>query len=1054
MARAAEIRRGGMRAASEALSRTWRKRVVGRAYYLAAMSVVAVGLATAYLLLPRDRELGLMYLEDKEFAEARQTYEERLGIGDLGVPVVLPLIEIYLHYGEVDKAVALMERFLAARPMNVDAREHLGEFLKDAQRYGDYRRNLEILAELAPSAAILRALAGVYVIEGEDEARMRILGRLVANFDATAAEYERLAELQAAYGYLAAAAETLDRLRRRSPAALDGRNVLFLASLLMDLERTADAFTLASERLRQSGDGQEGLDLAELFGRRGVPDMGLRLLDLAHEDASELPGFLAALVGLEAEAGRQQQAFDRLLPLYEAGTLPPDLDVAFIDLAMQLGRMDLAFAAVDKVAIDGLPGWLLLGLTENALAQGRASLANDLVARLGEDFLDGHPILAARLAFLRGDKDGGDRWLKEAEGDNALSVDQRLALAGLYRSLGRDGAAIDALKGIAGMESPPEEVMAALAELYLETGRAEEGLAFMNALRAHRASPATDAAWAVLSATVEGEAAALAWLEGLDPAALSDQLLTDLYFIALDNAKGGLAVAAAERLYTRSADAVRALYLARALSLTGGGERALALLRPMLPGDGETRAAYVEALVAALKAGAPVREELVAYLEERLADPDTTPVERESLVGGLLDAGAYAAALPVLEQLADDLGGDWIFAFIDAANRAGEKKRLAAFLERALNEPGIKREQREALLYQLQESAGPAAALPYLRDFAERYGGPWVFAYADTLEQLGRLDEAVDALARAALGPGLNEEERRAIGFRILEAGRIARATEVFEVLAAREPANGPAVQQLLYLWGPRPVPEQLDWLALRAEGAPDAEQRALWLDHLIGGGGAQRALDLAANDPGPPDGPVFGSYLNALAALRLRTPLAEGLNLRILVEDRVDALRHLGQIAGFNQLPAQSRAAYEKLLVQRPDDREALREAGLAASAEGDYRIAARHLDRYLELGEGDAELHFLYAEILGALRWMDMAAYHYRIAVEQVARLPAPGYGPRLIEANALARLGEGARAEVAFNTLRGERPDDAQLRADLASLLIDTRDYDGAERVLGQE
>lgn len=1054
MVKAAEIWGGGMRAASDAMDRIRRRRVIGRAYYLAAVALVGAGLAMAYLLVPRDRELGLMYLQDKEFAAARATYEERLAAGDFAVTVVLPLIDIYLHYGEVDKAVALMEQFLSMNPRNVDARERLGDYFKDAQRYGDYRHNLEVLAELAPSPAILRALIEIYVIEGEDEARMTILARLVAGFDATAREQIELAELQAAYGYLAAAAETLELLGERMPDALDGRARFFLASLLLDLGRTEEAFAMASARLRKTGDGNEALELAALFGARGASEMGLRLLDLAYEDASERPEFLNVIVSLEIDADQKQRAFDRLLPLYEAGSLPADLDIPFVDLAMQLGRRDLAFDAVDKIAVEGLPGWLLLGLTETALADGKAELANGLIARLGEDFLDGHPVLAARLAFLRGDRESGERWLSEAQADDALSVDQRLALAEIYRSLGRNDAAIDTLKRIAGMAAPPAEIMGALAELFLETGRAEEGLAFMKNLRARHASPAADAAWAVLSATVEGEGAALAWLEGLEENELSDQLLTDLYFIAMDNAKAGLAVAAAERLYARSADAVRALHLARALSLAGEGGRALALLRPMLPGNDETRSAYVETLVAALKAGAPVREELVAYLEERLADPATSETERESLVFGLLDTGSYAAAVPILEKLATEQGGDWVFAFIDAASRAGESERLAAFLERELLKPGQTRERREALLYQLQDSVGPVAALPYLRDFAARYGGPWVFAYADALEGLGRVDEAIDALAQAALGPDLNEEDRRGIAFRILEAGRVAQATEVFQALAAEEPADGPAVQQLLYLWGPRPTPEQLDWLALRADSAPDAAQRARWLDYLIGGGAARRALDLAEADPGPPDGPVFGSYLNALAALRLREPLAEGLNLRIPVEDGVEALRHLGQLAGANLLTAQTRAAYEKLLARRPDDREALREAGLAASAEGDYRTAARHIDRYLELGTGDAEMHFLYAEILGALGWADMAAYHYRIAVEQIAALPAPAFAARMIEANALARLGETEKAEAAFAILRRERPGSAQLRADLASLLIDSRDYNGAERVLGQE
>ena len=89
-----------------------------------------------------------------------------------------------------------------------------------------------------------------------------------------------------------------------------------------------------------------------------------------------------------------------------------------------------------------------------------------------------------------------------------------------------------------------------------------------------------------------------------------------------------------------------------------------------------------------------------------------------------------------------------------------------------------------------------------------------------------------------------------------------------------------------------------------------------------------------------------------------------------------------------------------------------------------------------------------------LGALGWADMAAYQYRTTVDLVAAMAGPDFRTRLLSANALARLGEDARAKTAFDALRAERPGDGQLRADLASLLIDTRDYRGAERVLGQD
>ncbi len=995
-----------------------------------------------------------MRMKDKDFVLARETYEGRYASGDMSVSVAIPLAQIYLYYGELGPALAILERFVAANPGNAEALALLGKYYKAAHRKGDYQVNLGRLAALAATPEILRELVGILAFRGQDEERERALTLLIDRFTATPAEYGDLARLRAAIGMLEGAAHTIETLAARQPEAVDLDLMALLVSVLIDLDRADDALAWARLYVERNAGGDAALRLALLLDSKDRPGRALDLLEAFAGLAADDPSLLAELVSLESRMGRVERAFDRLLPLYEADLLPAILRDSFIELALRRGEEDLAFAAAERFGPESLADWLLAGLVEAVVNRGRPDIARALLDRLGEGFLAARPILAARLALLRGEEAAARRWAAAAAADPDLRLDQRIGLAGLYQRLGRDGDALALLRALAQSPDAPETVVADLAQLYLDLGRAAEGVAVLDALRAERPSPRINAAWALLTAAAKGDAAVLAWLETAPDAELGDRLLEDLYFIASANDADALALAAAERLYARRPDARRELYLARALIASGRPGEALARLRGLLPGDAEVEGAYLEALTAALKDGQPVREELVAHLDRRLADPNLTEADRDALVSGLVEAGAYTAALPILESLARTRGGPWFWTFTDIAAKAGRADLLAAFLVDELDRPGLSRKQREERLYLLMERGGVAAALPYLEVFADEYGGQWIFAYAEALDRAGRADAATDYFERVALDPGLDAEARRGIAFRLLEAGRKAAAERIFMTLAEAEPPSSPDLQQLLYLWGPRPPADRVDWLVLRGEAVTDGRDRAGWMRALVDVGAAERALALAGPDGGPAEGPVFEAYLEALAVLRLRARLAEGLALLIPIEDAPRKLRWLGQLAADNQLPAQALAAYEKLLIALPRNAEVLREAGLAALAEGALERAREHLTRYFELAAGDAEINFVYGDLLAELGWRDLAAFHYARALDSIDGEARPDYALRVLRASALARLGEVDRAIEAFEDLRAERPGDPNLRADFAALLIESQRYGRAGHVLSTE
>ena len=96
--------------------------------------------------------------------------------------------------------------------------------------------------------------------------------------------------------------------------------------------------------------------------------------------------------------------------------------------------------------------------------------------------------------------------------------------------------------------------------------------------------------------------------------------------------------------------------------------------------------------------------------------------------------------------------------------------------------------------------------------------------------------------AEMAMRPALPAELRRQLAFRVLDAGDKPRAEQVFRTLAAAAPPRSPDVRMLLFIWGPRPAAEQLDWIEARARRAGGAD-KAEWMNILVGAGAATRAV-------------------------------------------------------------------------------------------------------------------------------------------------------------------------------------------------------------------
>ena len=189
--------------------------------------------------------------------------------------------------------------------------------------------------------------------------------------------------------------------------------------------------------------------------------------------------------------------------------------------------------------------------------------------------------------------------------------------------------------------------------------------------------------------------------------------------------------------------------------------------------------------MAALKKGAPVRDELRDFLAARMAEPELDETRRIELVYGLLAIGAYQETLPWLKAWARRDSETWFFSYLEAAKKAGRVKEAVAFLHDELVRNDLTLKAQDVRLVALLDYGGKAVALPHLKRFASAYGKKWAFAYEDALTQLGRPADLVAFLTDYARRPGLDADEARGVAFRLLDAGAKQPAERLFRDLAA-----------------------------------------------------------------------------------------------------------------------------------------------------------------------------------------------------------------------------------------------------------------------------
>ncbi|MFM7345793.1 MAG: tetratricopeptide repeat protein [Tagaea sp.] len=732
-----------------------------------------------------------------------------------------------------------------------------------------------------------------------------------------------------------------------------------------------------------------------------------------------------------------------------------------VEIAFAIDRAEAAFDLARALDPRAAGDAQIAAIARRALDAGRFDFLREFVSRAGSGRFERPPVLGGEVAYVLGDRVRALALAREAAALQDSPLADSLAAASLLARLERPAEALALLARLADRPELPDQAGVDLANLYVALRRANEGLPVLERLRARRpASLDIALGWAIVAAQAGRGDAVLAWLRAQPADGVPEITLRDLFFLGGETRSAALQLEAARRLRAREDSPEARLRVGQALLASGDAAGALALAR----GQGEwpealrAEAGFLrrDALRAAAGRDPAALAELRADWRARLAS-SARAVSDEALYA-LIDLRDWDAALPALAARARGNPREWLGAFVTAANDARRTDAVPPLLTEIAGRADLPEATRREAIFALIERTPPERHLPVLRRAASEWGGEWIDAFDAALTRAGRRDELRAVLAARGADTRADAELRRAAAFRLLDLGDKAGALAIFQRLAENEPADGKNAQQARFLMGPRPAPAELDWLEARARGA-DGAVKLGWARALAEAGAPARAGAALA--------PLLGApgRLGADAALATaeffvatgersdRPRAAAAIEPRVTRETDLGRTLRLADIALAVDRPDLARQAYARALVLEPTSRPALRAAGLFAFADGDFEAARRHLERFLAPGApGDWEAPYFLGESLYRLRDRAGARPRHEQALAAIDAGGNPPFAARAARAYLLYRLGRTEESVALYARLLRERPQDRDLRADYAGVLLELGRRAEAESVLG--
>jgi TolA-binding protein len=967
--------------------------------YIIAGTAIALVMVFSLLLIPRKAELGLIYKKGRQYELAKYEFNKQSHKGDLSPKVTIPLKDLFLHFGEIDQAIDLIERFVVKYPKDVSGLEMLGKLYRDGLKPRKYISNLEKIALLEPTEKRLRELIFLHQTQGQLKKAQEFLKTVVQRFSASTKDYFTLALLQAKNGNLSDAIDTLERFEDEHPQSVSIDMKELEVHILIDLNQKKQGHERASQWLKENFSFSSLTRLVQLFRSKKQNSSALQLMKtfdsslkenrqvtwhypgkkintitnsapLKEREVSSANAKLVRLlreeyIDLQFHNLTKKEALDKMIELFKGGKLPDSLKEEYIDLAIELKEYSLLFDMALKSSPGNVNKDLLLMLSELTLNAKVSDSMKSVLVKFGDGFLSTRPLLATRLMDHLNDRESALRWLKKVETQPNLTVEQQVELIHFYNKLG-----------------VPERAK-------LKNGT----LAKMNELSKGKKLP--------------------------------DSLKEEYIDLALELKEYPLLFDMALKSSPENVSKDLLLILSE-LTLTA---KVSDSMKSVLGKFGEDFLSTRPLLATRVMDHLNDRESTFRWLERVEAQPNLTVDQQIELIH-------FYNKLGVSER----------------AKTKIDTNRLQALITQKLDEPELSPSKKKYFIHALIGFSALEPALPHLKILAETEGGDWSFSYVKALKDLNLTKQLVAFWEGRIKNGQLNSDEKRNIIFQQLEKNLKVDAEKLLKSLAKNASPKSPDVLQLMFIWGPTVSPKNLKWLTSQAK-ASKGKDLAGWIKHLLQVGAAKNAVAIAKSAD-LSNKELFDSYLQALEALGNKKSINKEIQDKLVNEKNINHLIRYGNLAENLELYETSLIAFEKVLDEKPGDGKTLKKLGLTNYHQKHWRKAEFYLRKYLDNSSDEWKTTFYYAEAIFSLGKTSKAKNYFQQVLTQTKAASKITFDLEMTRATCLHRMERKKEALLAYQNLLNKYPDNKVSRANFITALMDFREFDQAQELIDKQ
>ena len=592
--------------------------------------------------------------------------------------MLAPLVNLNVYYGDIDKAIDLLNSYIAEHPTSVEARKRLAALYKSSQRIDHFCAVMEELQLLQPSAANLRELADMYAFLGRNRDEMSALARLIdaRGYQPLESDYYKLATL---YRIDHQPDEAISVIRdyiedRNFKVSIE--SVYLAVQLLQEDDREGKALDLSQTYLKKQGKEDDAIVLSSLFEAKGQYQSAYTVLEPYLDNIAKSTDLEQQVVDVMLAQKKDDDVYTLLsTQRTKEGSLPPSIAVTLIDLAVARGDNDTLEALIRTQDLEKLPETGLLRFADTSFRLKRPDLAQIMLDKLSKDYLRQSPALGAILQVCANDTPQNIAALANIPRD--MSAEAKIVLSLLYMQHNMPQLAFSLLDKLPVADVLESFDAAQYAEVYLDINAAPKAEQMLNEVRPSSPPELQDSIDKILVLLAAGEGKTEFVKEKLASYAAS---ASDIWPDAFDNAlyfhHDETALVIAELTYKIQPSVPNRLQLAEALLINHRYSDVLNHLEALAATNDDARAMYLDVIatwgqenggIANLSPGQLAG--LKAAVASAIKAPNMPEEERRDLAYVLEDIGMYDQAEKVLVMLAgnqpfeapdvEDLLGFW-----------------------------------------------------------------------------------------------------------------------------------------------------------------------------------------------------------------------------------------------------------------------------------------------------------------------------------------------------------------------------------------------------------